>query len=157
MAIFENEFRLAGTFNGRLGHDGLDDVRAARQIKHHVLHDGFDNGPQAPGPGVADDCFMGNRVQRRFRKFKLGVIQAQELLVLFHQRILRFGENADQVFLSQFLQGGNNRNPADELGNDSKLHQVFRHDLLHDRLGLVVTGLRGRGAEADGFFRPFGS
>ena len=72
----------------------------------------------------------------------------EELLELAGDRVLRLGEDADQVVRGQRRERDDHRQPADELGDQPELEQVLGHQLLEDpaALGLVDRRL---GAEAD--------
>jgi hypothetical protein len=51
---------------------------------------------------------------------------AEELLVLLDQRVLGLDEDLDQRRLVEFLQRGDHRKAADQLGNEAELDQVLR-------------------------------
>src|SRR5262249_34193436 len=53
-------------------------------------------------------------------------VQLQQLLVLLHQRVLGLRQDVHQCALVQFLQRGDDRQPADELRDHPELEQVLR-------------------------------
>jgi hypothetical protein len=59
---------------------------------------------------------------------------AEELAVLLDQRVARLGEDADERVAIEPGDGRHDREPADELGDQAELHQIFRHDLRSSRL-----------------------
>src|SRR4029077_8364829 len=72
-----------------------------------------------------------------------------ELLVLLDERVLRLGEDANDVLLVEVVQRDDDRQAADERGDDPVLQQVLRLQHL-ERLGdRFALDLRVRGAEAD--------
>ena len=75
-------------------------------------------------------------------------VQLKQVLILAHEGVRRFSQDADQVFLRQLLRGGQDGESTNELGDHAELVQVLG---VH---GLVeVTHLRGAlqfGPEARG-------
>ena len=65
------------------------------------------------------------------------------------QRVLRLVEDADQRGAVEVVHAGDDRQPADELGDHAVLEQVLGHDLAEDVVGVdLVLGVQ-HGAEAD--------
>src|SRR5690606_14755511 len=58
--------------------------------------------------------------------------------------------NALERLLIQILEGGEDRQTADEFRNETELEQVLGLDLAEDLAGPTVVGGLDRGAEADG-------
>ena len=53
---------------------------------------------------------------------------------MFDQRVLRFFQNAHQRRLIQRIQGNHNRQTSRKFGNQAKLHQILRHNILQQRI-----------------------
>ena len=101
------------------------------------------DGPQSPGAGVALQGALGDQLQRAGGEFQLAAFHAEELLVLFHQRVLRLGENVDQRLHIQRLERGDHRKPADEFGNHAEFDQILGLNLGED-LSAIVRRFRRR-------------
>ena len=56
----------------------------------------------------------------------------EELLVLLDQRVLRLGEDLHQRVFGQLAQRGDDRQAADQFGDQAELDQVFGLDLAED-------------------------
>ena len=83
-------------------------------------------------------------------KRQLHLLQLEELLVLLHQRVLRLGEDGDQVVLGEIVERGDHRQPADELRDHPELDQVLRLDVLQQLADAAVVLARSIfGAEAE--------
>ena len=59
-------------------------------------------------------------------------------LVLLDQGVLGFGQDAYEGFLVEVAHAGDDRQPADELGDHAELEQVLRHDVGEDVSGLAL-------------------
>src|SRR5262249_24606422 len=73
----------------------------------------------------------------------------EELLILLGERVLRLREDGDEIFLGQILERRDDRQAADELGDQTELRQILGLALLQhgaDRLRLPRFDRR---AEAD--------
>src|SRR5580698_2988503 len=83
-----------------LDHVFIDDIPRARllirQAIHQIEHDLFANGPQSASTRVALQRALGNQFQSPLREFDFTAFDAEELLVLLHERIPRLGEDVDQ-------------------------------------------------------------
>ena len=69
---------------------------------------------------------------------------------MFHQGIFRLGQDADECFFIQLGQCGNNRQTADQLGNQAEFNQIFRLDNFKQlsNIGIFVFAVH-RSAKAD--------
>ena len=61
-------------------------------------------------------------------KHEVDVVELEELLVLLQQRVLRLDEDADQRVLVEAVHRADDRQPADELGDQPELQQVLGQD-----------------------------
>ena len=86
--------------------------------------------------------------ERSLGEDELDLVEAEELLELAGDRVLRLGQDADEVFGRERRQGHDDRQATDELGDEPELEQVLGHEPLED---LAPVDLRdaGLGAESD--------
>src|SRR4029079_7771810 len=100
--------------------------------------------------GLAGERPAGDRAQRELAHFELDAFHAKHFLVLLDQRVLRLDQDLDQRGIVEFLERGDDRQPADELGDQAELDQVFRLGLAQqDADVLAIVRARDLGAEAD--------
>ena len=74
-----------------------------------------------PRAGLAVDRLLGDRAQRLVGKGQPDVLHLEQPLILLHQRVLRLGQDLDQRLLVEILERRNDRQPADELGDEAVL------------------------------------
>src|SRR6185437_2739097 len=63
-------------------------------------------------------------------KFQSNIFEFEELLILTHDRVLRFSENLNQRISAQFFENRDYRHTADKLGDEAEFDQVHRLDLF---------------------------
>ena len=82
------------------------------------------------------------------REDQLDLVERQELLELAGDRVLGLGQHAHQVVLGERRQADDDRQAADELGDQPVLQQVLGHQLVQQppRAPRATAGLR---SEAD--------
>ena len=71
-------------------------------------------------------------------KRRVDTFEFEQFLILLGQGILRFREDADQILLHQFLHGGDDRQTADQFGNQTELQQIFGLDRGQDLADLLL-------------------
>src|SRR6185437_17176833 len=62
--------------------------------------------------------------------FQSNIFEFEELLILAHNRVLRFGENLNQRVSAQFLENRDYRHTADKLRDEAEFDQIHRLDLF---------------------------
>ena len=77
-------------------------------------------------PAVAAERLARDRRERALGELELHAVHLEELLVLLDQAVLRLGEDVDQRVLVELVQRGDDRQAADELGDQAELEQVLR-------------------------------
>ena len=82
--------------------------------------------------------------ERLLGEHELDAVQLEELLVLARERVLGLGEDAHEVVLVQVVDGADDREPADELGDEPEVEQVLRKRVREDRAGILVGLARRR-------------
>src|SRR3954453_20031455 len=131
------------------GDDDLRDVLARRDVVHDGEQHLFEDRAQTTRAGAAKDRLVGDRLERVRRELQLDTVELEELLVLPDERVLRLGEDPDERLTVEVVHAGDDRQPADELGDHAVRQQVFRHDVAEDVGGVDVSFAVQRGAEAD--------
>ena len=81
---------------------------------------------------------LGDRLERVVGEAQLDVLVLEQLLVLTRDRVARLREDLDQRRLVELVQRADDRQAADELGDQAVLDQIFRLDLLERRADVAV-------------------
>src|SRR6266550_8360261 len=162
-ACFERAIRLPRTrsraragFDGAVGTIGVDvertsgpldyfardhdlfDAFQSRQVEHGLEQNAFENGTQAARAGLALDRLAGDRAESFVGEGQLDVLHLEQPLILFHQRILRIGQDLLQRSFVEILQRGDHRQAADELRDQAVLQQILRLDVTEDFAGTAI-------------------
>src|SRR3954454_4105464 len=124
-----------------LGDRALDDVVARRQLEHHVEQGALDDRPQAAGAGLALERLLGDLPEGVLGEDELDVVVGEEPLELARERVLRLGQDLDEVLALQLVHRGDDRQPADELRDQPVREQVLGH-YLREHLGGLMRVLR---------------
>src|SRR6266508_500302 len=124
--------------NDLTGDDDLRDVLAAGHLVHHVEEDLLHDGAQAAGAGAAQQRLVGDRLDGVLGELQLDTVDLEQPAVLLHERVLRLGKDLDQRVAVQRRDGGDDREPADELRDQAELEQVLRHHVAVVTAGLAV-------------------
>ena len=78
------------------------------------------------------------------------VVVAEEALVLLDERVLRLRQDLDEIVAAQLVHGRDDRQAADELGDQAEVEQVLRHHVRRAALTPRAECFeRIVGAEAD--------
>src|SRR5205085_8471268 len=103
---------------------------------------------QAPRANLAFDRLARNRFERVVREAQAHAVVLEFFLVLLDERVLRFGENAHQRRLVQFVQHTGDGEPTDKFWNQTVPDQIF---WLHgrERIGVTRGVAFNFGAEAE--------
>src|SRR2546421_2841256 len=148
LAVHEQGLRVV--FDGVLVEDDLRHAVERGQVEHRVDQRLFHDGPQAACAGLAGKRLARNGREGGRANLQVDAVHREQLLILLHQRVLRFGEDLDQRVLGEFPEGGDDRKAAHQFGNKTEFDEVFglhfAEHLGHPPLGLGVHG--GRGADA---------
>src|SRR5258705_626408 len=121
----------------------------ARKIEHGLEQDAFENRTQSARAGLALDRLAGDRTKRLGGEGEFDVLHFEQPLVLFHQRVLRIGQDLLQRSLVEIFQRRDHRQTADEFRDKAVLQQIFRLDMAEDFTGAAVFGRQNLGGEAD--------
>src|SRR6266545_2223510 len=145
-----DERRLEALRDRLLRDHALGDVLARRQLEHHVEQRGLDDRAEAAGARFALQRLFGDLPQRVLREDEFDRVVGEEALVLLRERVLRLGEDLDEVLLLQLVHRRDDGQAADELGDQPEAEEVLRHHLC-EQLGCLDRPLRADlRAEADG-------
>src|SRR5215470_39292 len=128
--------RLALLEDDLLGDHHFTGGLLGRDVVHHVQHRGLEDGAETAGTRLAADGLGGDRLQRSVGELERDPVEVEQLPVLLHQRVLRLAEDAHQGALVELLQRGDDRQPADELGDHPELEEVLWLHVL-EQLGEV--------------------
>src|SRR5678816_1015394 len=142
--------RLALLEDDLLGDHHLARGFLGRDVVHHVEHRGLEDGSKAAGPGLAADGLGGDGLQRPVGELQRHPVEVEQLPVLLHQRVLRLAEDAHQGALVQLLQRGDDRQPADELGDHPELEEVLGLHVLQELGEVPLLLLLDVRTEAEG-------
>src|SRR5688572_7668761 len=132
-----------------LGDHALGDVLAGRKLEHHVEQRRLDDRPKPASPGLAHERPVGDLPERVVGEDELDVVVPEEPLVLLRERVLRLHQDLHEVLALELVHGRDDRESADELGDQAEREQVLRHD-AREQLALLRVVLRADvRAEAD--------
>ena len=106
-----------------------------------------ERNPRAPVPSFF--CPLHDEVDRVIVEGELHAVHGQELLVLFHQSILRFQKNLPHGVVGKRVQGGNNRNAPHQLGNEPEFQEVVRLNALQENRVVAIEHLAALRHESD--------
>src|ERR1700760_3517606 len=118
-------------------HDFFHTLKA-RKVEHRLKQDAFENGAQATRAGLALDRLSGNRAKRLVGEGQLDILHLEQPLILLDQRVLRIGEDLLQRSLVQVLERGDDRQTADEFGDQAVLQEVFRFDVTENLASTAI-------------------
>src|SRR5205085_4026238 len=93
---------------------------------------------------------VGDLPHRVLREDELDPVVAEEALVLLDERVLRFLEDLDEIFPPELVHRRDDREPADELGDQPEVKEILGHYLREQLRRLDVVLRADVGAEADG-------
>src|SRR5262249_9149362 len=85
--------------NRLLRDNALCHILPLRQVKHRIEHRIFHDRPQRAGAGSPEDCLLNYRLKGRPFELELDTIQSEELLILLHEGIFRFGKDVQKSLL----------------------------------------------------------
>src|SRR5215813_3109071 len=108
--------------------DALLEALDGRQLVHDLEHDLFQDRAQAARAGAPLERLARDRRHRVVGELEADLLEVEVLLVLLDDRVLRFLEDADQRRIVEVVQGGDDRQPADELGDQAVAQQVLGLD-----------------------------
>src|SRR5712671_5308180 len=80
-----------------LGDDAFPDVVPLRDVVHHLEERLLDDRAQGPGAGLALEGDVGRRYERARREDELDLVETEELLELTRDRVLRLGQDPDEI------------------------------------------------------------
>src|SRR5439155_1942174 len=152
-ALFRVFDKQRGAFALRdvLGNHALAYFALRRDLVHYVQHHFFENRAQAARTGL---LFVGparHRYDGIVGEPQLHLVESQQLLVLFEQRVPGFREDPDKRLLVQFVEGRQHWKAADEFRNETVLEKIFRLHLRQKIAHAPVASAFDLGAETDRF------
>src|SRR6266540_4160506 len=144
-----DERRLQVVRDRLLRDRALRDIGARRQLEHDVEERVLDDRAEAARARLALERLVGDLPERVLGEDELDVVVGEEALVLLDERVLRLGQDLDEVLTLKLVDGGDNRQPTDELGDQTVREQILRHHVRQQLRGHVVVARANVGAEAD--------
>src|SRR5579864_123596 len=128
----------------------LGHVAARRKLEHDVEKRTLDDRAKPAGAGLALERLVGDLPQGVLGEDELDRVVSEEPLVLLDERVLRLGQDLDEILAAQLVHRRDDRQAADELRDETEVEEVLRHH-LREQLGRLDRMLRAHfGAEADG-------
>src|SRR5947209_5271993 len=143
--------------------DDLLDAFKAWQIEHRVEQDAFHDRPQSARAGPPLDRLFGDDIERLVLEGEFGILHLEEALILLDERVLRLGQDLLQRILVKVFERRDDRQTADEFGDEPEFEQILRLDLAQDLAGAAIirrlhlggkTDRRALAAARDNLFQP---
>ena len=106
-------------------------VATCGDVKHGIHHDTLHNAAQAAGTELEFDGLVHDILIHLGGEGELHAVHLEELHILLHDGILRFGEDSQQRLARQGVEVGEHRHAADNLGDEAEALEVLRRDVLH--------------------------
>src|SRR5664280_1922509 len=126
----------------------LGDVAPRRQVEHDAHQRLLDDGAQPARAGATRERLLRDREQRLVGEHQLDAVQAEELLVLLGERVLGLREDLAQVGLVEVVHRRDDRQAADELGDEAEVEQVLGQRMREDRPRVLLGLAHDVGHEA---------
>src|SRR2546430_1225504 len=108
--------------------DALLEPLDGRQLVHDLEHDLLQDRPESPRAGPPLERLLRDRRHRVVRELQADLLEVEILLVLPGDRVLRLPEDADQRGLVEVVERRDDRQPADELGDEPVLQEILGLD-----------------------------
>lgn len=121
-------------------------------VVRHIVHDGHEDvlhhAAQAAGAGLALDGLAGDGMESLVGDVQLHIVHRQQLFILLDQTVAGLFQHAHQRILVQVVQHGDDRQTADQLGDEAELDEVVGFDLPQQGLFGFAGVILQRTAEA---------
>src|SRR5947209_213528 len=108
--------------------DALLEPLDGRQLVHDLEHDLLQDRPEPPRASPPLERLLRDRRHRVVRELQADLLEVEVLLVLPGDRVLRLPEDADQRGLVEVVERRDDRQPADELGDEPVLQEILGLD-----------------------------
>src|SRR5437870_282747 len=108
--------------------DALLEPLDGRQLVHDLEHDLLQDRPEPARAGPPLERLLRDRRHRVVRELQADLLEVEVLLVLPGDRVLRLPEDAHQRRLVEVVEGRDDRQPADELGDEPVLQEILGLD-----------------------------
>src|SRR5262245_18173117 len=131
-----DEGRLQVLLDRLLRDRALGDVLARRELERDVQERVPDDRPQTARARLTLERLVGDLPERVLGEDELDVVVGKEALVLIDERVLRLDEDLDEVLALQLMHRRDDREPADELGDQPVREEILGHH-VGQQLGLV--------------------
>src|SRR5437762_2635730 len=118
--------------------DALLEPLDGRQVIHDLEHDLLQDRPEPARAGPPLERLPRDGRHRVIGELQADLLEVEVLLVLLDDRVLRFSENPDEGRLVEVVERRDDRQPADELGDEPVLQQILgldhRQEVAHPAL-----------------------
>src|SRR4051812_40254298 len=121
------------------GDGDFADLLLIRHLIHQVEHQLFDDHTEAARADLAFERRFRNRFERVVGEAELHVLVLEEFHVLTRDRVARLREDLDERGAIELVQRADDRQAADELGNQAVLDQILRLELFERRADLAAA------------------
>src|SRR2546426_252105 len=118
--------------------DALLEPLDGRQVIHDLEHDLLQDRPEPARAGPPLERLPRDGRHRVIGELQADLLEVEVLLVLLDDRVLRLSENPDEGRLVEVVERRDDRQPADELGDEPVLQQILgldhRQEVAHPAL-----------------------
>lgn len=108
------------------------DVAAGGDVEHDIEHHFLEDGAECAGAGATADGFLGEGAKGIAGDAEFDSVHGELFLVLFDERVFGLGEDVYQFVFGEFAEGRDDREAADEFGDEAEVEEVLGLDAFED-------------------------
>lgn len=123
---------VADSFASVVEADGKRRLAGRWDGVHLIHHDCLADSPEAAGANLELDSFVDDEIEGLVGDYEVDIVELEELGVLLKERVLGLGEDAPEGIAVEGLETGQDREAADNLGDEAERLEVLRGDVLHE-------------------------
>src|SRR5579872_774741 len=125
-----NDIGLGLPVDDRLVHHDARHVAHRGQLVHGIEQHRLEDGAQSARAGLSRHGAMRHRLERLVAELELGAFHLEEPPILLGEGVLGLGEDRDQRPLIELIERRDDRQAADELGDQAVLDQILGLDVV---------------------------
>ena len=128
--------------DGILSDEDFLNLLLRRGIIHNIQHHVFKDGTQSPSAGFLVKGFPCDRSECAFRELELHLLEGEQFLILFRERVSRLGQDSNEGAFIQLIQGSDDRQPTDEFRDQAVLEESLPAELSRTVRQVALRSVR---------------